>query len=147
MNHDKSSLLDIYLCNFPERAKNAENFLNTLSEHEGVRVVIHPKSDIKSPNTFLRRDYRNCTFNVLQPMVDMNLNLQTLFNDLDPDTIADKLMSGLKEITDSVVVKKRVQKRERGSPFWNSTLEEEQKNLKELDKKARRTGETRRGEE
>merc|ERR1712081_89206 len=99
-----------------------------------------PKSEVKSPNTFLLRSYRDCTFNVLQPLVDQNEKLQTLFSDLDPVIIAEKLMTGLKEVTDPVIVKKRVQKRERGSPFWSSTLEEERKKLKILDSNARTTG-------
>merc|ERR1711954_605256 len=136
----KSSLLDIFFCNFPKRVKNMENFLNTLSEHEGVRCVVHPKTEIKSPNTFLMRNYKDCTFNILQPMVDENVKLQTLFSNLDPVTIAEKLMTGLKEVTDPVIIKKRIQKRERGSPFWSSTLEEERKKLKILDSKARTSG-------
>merc|ERR1711954_170523 len=136
----KSSLLDIFFCNFPERVKNTVNFLNTLSEHEGVGCVVHPKTEIKSPNTFLMRSYKDCTLKILQPMVDKNINLQTLFSDLDPVTIADKLMTGLKEVTDPVIIKKRIQKRERGSPFWSSTFEDERKKLRILDSNARESG-------
>ena len=63
-----------------------------------------------------------------------------MFSDLDPVTIADKLMTGLKEITDPVICKKRIQKRERGSPFWSAELEDERKNLKILDTIARESG-------
>ena len=123
----KSSLLDLYLTNIPDRLKNVSNFLNTLSEHEGVRVFVNVKSKVRQQKSFILCNYSNCTFNILQPMVDENIKLQTLFSDLNPVCIAEKLMTGLKEVTDLVIVKKRVQKRSRGVPFWSPELEEEQK--------------------
>merc|ERR1711954_627910 len=45
----RSSLLDLFLTNIPERVTNVENFVNTLSEHEGVRCTLQTKSIIKNP--------------------------------------------------------------------------------------------------
>ena len=104
-----SSLLDLVFSNIPERITNIENFFNTLSEHEGVRCVVHTKSQVRAPNTFILRDYNLCTFNNLQPLVDSSEPLQSLFTESDPEVIADTLMKGLKDITDLTVLKRKVQ--------------------------------------
>merc|ERR1712081_16200 len=86
------------------------------------------------------RDYSDCKPDILQHLVDMNENLQSLFSELDPERIADKLTQGMKEITDITVKKRRVQKRERGVNFWNASLEEERKALKTQNKLAIESG-------
>ena len=92
-----------------------------------MRIVIHLKSDAKAPNSFVMRDYSACTFSTLQPLVDGNEKLQSLFTNLEPEIIAEKLLTGMKEVTDVAISKRRIQKRERGVPFWNANLEEERK--------------------
>ena len=118
-----SSLLDLYLANILERIKNIENFTNTSSEHDGVRCVLHLKGDISVSRSYLYRDYRMCTFNNVQPLVDSSHRLQSLFNDSDPEVIAEKLILGMKEITDCTVSKKRVQPKSCCVPYWNANLE------------------------
>ena len=83
-----------------------ENFLNAMSEHEGVKCVLHAKPPIKHPESRDVRDFSMATFNIMQPMVDTNRNLQSLFCDKNPEMIADKLVKDLKEITDVVIIKK-----------------------------------------
>ena len=46
-----SSLLDLFLTNIPERATNIENFTNITSEHEGVSMILHTKTQIKKPKS------------------------------------------------------------------------------------------------
>ena len=72
----KSSLLDLYLSTIPERIKNVENVMNTLSGHEGIRCVVQLKGDFRKANSFALRKFTNCTFNVMQPMVDESVKLQ-----------------------------------------------------------------------
>merc|ERR1711954_5458 len=106
-----SSLLDIFLSNIPERISGIKNFYNTMSEHEGVICTLMTKTPVKDVKSILLRDYKLATFDIIQPMIDNNSNLQSLFSDQDPEVIAKKLVDGVKEITDVVVVKKRVQAR------------------------------------
>ena len=134
-----SSLLDIFFSNIPERVSNIENFVNTLSEHEGVKCIVNMKTGIRTNTSFLLRNYRDCSFNILQPLVDVNHNLQLLFSDLDPEVIANKLLNGLQEITDLTMKKKSVQTRARGVPYWSASLEDERKRVTELNKTALET--------
>ena len=66
----KSSLLDLYLTNIPERLNNLENVLNTISEHEGVECTVMLKSPCKNVKSMLIRNYQAATFNLMQQMVD-----------------------------------------------------------------------------
>ena len=45
--HSVSWLLDLYLTTIPERIKNIENVMNTLSEYEGIQCIVHLKGDFK----------------------------------------------------------------------------------------------------
>ena len=72
-------------------------------------------------------------------MVDTNKKLQSLFADLDPDVIGEKLVSGMKDITDAVVMKKRIQTRKHINQFWTKELEEGREKLKNLNTIAIRT--------
>merc|ERR1711954_538475 len=129
---NRSSLLDLYLSNVPQRVSNMENIMNTTSEHEGVRCILLLKSSIRQGKSFLKRDFRNCTYNLMQPLVDSNFKLQSLFSDRNPEIIADKLGEGLKEITDLLVVKQQIQQRSRGSHYWCSKLKKEREKVKSL---------------
>merc|ERR1711954_293953 len=73
----KSSLLDLFLSNIPQRISNLENILNTTSKHEGVKCLIGLNSSIRQCRTFIQRDYRSCNFNVMQPLVDKSIKLQS----------------------------------------------------------------------
>merc|ERR1711954_485092 len=104
-----SSLLDLFLSDIPKRISGVKNFYNTISEHEGIMCTLLTKTPIMAAKSLLLRDYRLATFEVMQPMVDVSEKLQGLFSDSDPEVIAKKLVDGIKEITDKVVIKKRVQ--------------------------------------
>ena len=129
-----SSLLDLFLTNVPERATNIENFNNITSEHEGVSMILHTKSQIKKPKSRVIRRYENATFETMQPLIDENIKLQSLFSDHDPEIIANKLIDGLKDITDIVVSKQRIQVKNRGVLYWNKDLENEKKEVEKLNK-------------
>merc|ERR1711954_349526 len=108
-----SSLLDIFISNIPERISGIENFYNTMSEHEGVMCTILTKTPIKETKSILLRDHTLVKYEIIQPMIDSSQLLQSLFSDQDPDLIAKKLVDGVKEITDVIVTKKRIQARSR----------------------------------
>merc|ERR1712081_132374 len=59
-----SILLDLFLTNIPERIRNVENFASLLSDHDGVKCVLHLKSDLKIAKSFIIRDFSRCSFNV-----------------------------------------------------------------------------------
>merc|ERR1711954_467709 len=109
-----SSLLNIFMSNIPERITGIKNFYNTMSEHEGVMCNILTKTPAKEVKSILLRDYTLATYNNIQPLIDSNEKLQGLFSDSNPETIAQKLVDGVKEITD-VVVRKKEYKKEKES--------------------------------
>merc|ERR1711954_112152 len=76
----------------------------------------------------------------MQQMVDDSLDLQSLFNDLDPNVIATKLVNGMKAITDVVVDKTRIQIKNRGVKFWSRELEDEREHVKRMKKRAINSG-------
>ena len=98
--------------------------------------MVHTKTVLRQCRSFLRRDFRRCTFNTMQPLVDGSVKLQSLFNHRDLEVIADLLTGGLKEITDLLVTKSRVQQWKRSVPHWNNNLEQERLKVKSLNTKA-----------
>merc|ERR1711954_19891 len=88
-----------------------------------------PVKDVKS---ILLRDYKLATFSHIQPMIDASEKLQSLFSDSDPEIIAQRLVDRIKEITDRVVIKKRVQAKKQGYEYWNEELETERKKVAAL---------------
>merc|ERR1711954_199277 len=72
----------------------------------------------------------------MQPLVDINKKLQSLFSDHNSNIIATKLVEGLNEVLDLLIKKKRLQKRSRGVPFWCQKLEKERNEVKALNTKA-----------
>ena len=75
----------------------------------------------------------------MQGLIDQSENLQSLFNDRDPDIIGDKLIAGFDEITNLVITKKRIQVCNRGAKFWSKLLENERKTVAGLNTQAIRT--------
>merc|ERR1711954_278324 len=92
------------------------------------------KTPVLAAKSSLLRDYRLARFEVMQPLVDKSEKLQSLLSDSDPEVIANKLVDGIKEITDKVVIKKRVQARKRGYEYWNEELETERRKVAQLHK-------------
>ena len=129
-----SSLLDIFASNIPERISEIENFYNTMSEHEGVSCTVLTKTPVKEAKSILLRDYTLVKFEIIQPMIDNSQLLQSLFCDQDPELIAKKLVDGVKEITDVIVTKKRIQARSRKYEYWSRELESERVNVAALHK-------------
>ena len=68
--------------------------------------------------------------------MDINENLQSLFSDHNAEVIASKLVNGLNEVIQILLKKKRVQKKNRGVPYWSNKLEKERMKVKELNQKA-----------
>ena len=135
----RSSLLDLFLTNVPDRIVDIDNVLNTLSEHQGVICTILTKTPCKLSKSILIRNYANATFRNMQGLIDQSENLQSLFNDRDPDIIGDKLIAGFDEITNLVITKKRIQVCNRGAKFWSKSLENERKTVAGLNTQAIRT--------
>merc|ERR1711954_191890 len=106
-----SLLLDLYLTNIPERVKGVKNFHNTMSEHEGVACTLLTKTPVMAAKSVLLRDYRLANFATMQPLIDQSKKLQSLLSNSDPEEIATKLVDGIKEVTDIVVIKKTVQEK------------------------------------
>merc|ERR1711954_307349 len=137
-----SSLLDIFLSNILERISGIKNFYNTMSEHEGVMCTLMTKTPVKEVKSILLRDYKLATFDIIQPMIDSNSNLQSLFSDQDLEVISKKLVDGVKEITDAVVIKKRVQARKRRYEYWCQDLKSKRIQVAALHKESISTKKT-----
>ena len=97
-------------------------------------MILHTKTQIRKPKLRVISRYDNATFDIMQPLIDNNYKLQSLFGDQDPETIAEKLIDGLKDITDEVVSKKRIQTKNRGVLYWDKDLEKEKKEVDRLNK-------------
>merc|ERR1711954_572214 len=89
---------------------------------------------VKEAKSILLRDYTLVKFEIIQPMIDSSLLLQSLFSDQDPEIIAKKLVDGVKEITDVIVTKKRIQARRKKYEYWCRELENERINVAALHK-------------
>merc|ERR1711954_519737 len=135
----RSSLLDLFLTNVPDRVVDVDNVLNTMSEHQEVICTLLTKTPCKLSKSILIRNYANATFRNMQGLIDQNDNLQSLFNDHDPDVIGEKMIAGFNQITDTVVTRKRVQVCNRGVKFWSKSLETERKIVAGLNTQAIRT--------
>merc|ERR1711954_43755 len=107
-----------------------------MSEQEGVMCTLLTKTPVKDVKSILLRDYKLATFDNIQPMIDTSFKLQSLFGDYDLEVIAQKLVDGVKEITDAVVIKKRVQARQRRYKYWSHDLDSERKQVAALHKES-----------
>merc|ERR1711954_345293 len=100
------------------------------------------KTPVKDAKSILLRDYTLVKYEIIQPMIDNSQLLQSLCGDQDPELIAQKLVDGVKEITDVIVTKKRVQARSRKYEYWNEDLEKEREEVAALHKLSVETKDT-----
>ena len=94
-----------------------------MSEHSGVKLKIDLKANLRQKQFFIKRNSRNFTWVNIEKDVYENNNLQSLFNDSDPDIISEKLLRGLNTIIKKHIDIKRVQIKNNTVPYWNQTLQ------------------------
>lgn len=82
-------MLDVFLVDKPERASNIKNVVNILSEHEGVFMLYEVKVQLRCNQFIKTQKYRNFTWENVEKDVLENDDLQTSFQDPDPDKIAE----------------------------------------------------------
>ena len=86
------------------------------------------------------KDYRGMSWESLQPLVEINEDLNSLFSESDPDIIADKLLNGLNQVIKELIIIKRVQLNSKAAPYWNSELEDSRTSVKTKMRTAHITG-------
>ena len=120
----KSSLLDLFFTDKPHRVTKVENTVNILSEHEGVIMHFDCKAQMRQKQFFIKRDYRNLTWENIENDVNHNPDLQSLFSENDPEKITEKLLRGLNSVIKKHIKIKRVQITNNMCPYWNTNLAE-----------------------
>ena len=137
----RSSLLDIFFSNCPNLIDGVQNMVNTLSEHDGVRVNFHTSEIISKPLFTTRRIYKNVTHDKLLEILDekRNSKIQSIFSSQDPDRIASTILEELNNALKNLMVIKKEQTKKHKTPFWNSRLEAQRKQIIFLTKHAQNT--------
>ena len=122
MQNQRSSLLDLILYNDPQSISNISNIKAGISDHDAVICELSCKDVEVIPQFYIMRDYRDVNASNMIPLIDNDDELQTLFNDRDADTIAEKLNNGLNNIVKKLMKKKRIQNRKNKYDFDDKEL-------------------------
>ena len=136
----KPSLLDLFLLDNPQQVVSCSNVTNILSEHAGVLLTINIDLKHRKPQFITIRNYKNITWEKIEPLLDKENSLQDLFNEKDPDIIAVKLLAGLNKIVSTLAPKKRIQLKKSSTPYWNQELSDSLSEVKEMMRIARESG-------
>ena len=74
-----------------------------LADHDAVVCQINCSEVEMLSQFFISRNYKNINAGNILPLLDQDLELQSLFSDMDPDTIAHKLNNGLNNIAKNLI--------------------------------------------
>ena len=97
----KKSLLDLFLLDHPQHVLSCKNVINITSKHAGVLLQMNLNLEIQKQQFITVRNYRNITWENIEPILANDNDLNTLFSNTDPDIVADKLLRGLNNIVNS----------------------------------------------
>ena len=136
----KSSLLDLFYTDRPERVSNVQNVTNICSEHDGVSMTYDMKVCIRSPQFQVIRKYQNFVWTNVETDIQTDADLQSLFSETSPDVIAAKLLRGLNRVIRKHVFIKRIQIKKSSCPYWNEQLSESLAKVKQANKVSNVTG-------
>ena len=101
----RRSLLDLYTVDNSHLITKTENVTNILSEHSGVTIDIILSLKTAKKQFLMMRNCKNVNQENLEPLIKNNEDLNTLFNEEDPDTITEKLLRGLNNVLKELVPK------------------------------------------
>ena len=77
------------------------------------------------------RDYSCNNWTNLEPLINQNDELNSMFGEQDPDVLADKILTGLNKVVKELITIKRVQKKKNSLPYWTNQLTISQKLVKD----------------
>ena len=134
----RSSLLDLFFTNVPGIIDGIQNAVNTLSEHDGVRVNLHTSEILNKTQFTTRRIYTQVTHDRLLEILDesRNAKIQSIFSSQDPEYIASTLLEELNGALKNLMKIKKEQVRRYKTPYWNNKLEAQRKKISFLTKQA-----------
>ena len=107
--NQRSTLLDLFYVNSPEKCTDIRNGANSTSEHDYVVMTVQNQSIIRKKQFYMTRDTRNLVYANLEHMINNSEDLQSLFSEDDPDEIAEKYINGWNAIIEELAPLKRVQ--------------------------------------
>merc|ERR1711954_337870 len=86
----RSYLLDLFFSKVPGIIDGVQNIVNTLSEHDRVRINLHTSERLHKPQFSTKRIYKNVTHDRLIEILDKTRNrkIHSIFHNQDPNYIA-----------------------------------------------------------
>ena len=118
----RKSLLDLFVLDNPQLVMNCINIVNIMSEHAGVSMTINVALKKKNQQFITTRNFKNLTWENLEPKIQEEKSLNDLFATQDPDIVAENLLSGLNKIINKLAPPKRIKINKNSTPYWTSDL-------------------------
>ena len=129
--HNNSSLLDLILANDPTNIKKIKNIKTGLSDHDGLSFELTCTDVDMQPQFFIHRDFSQLTSSNIMPLVDNDMELQSIFSETDVNIIAQRLNHGLNEIAKKLIIKRRIQNNKKSEDFDDKELRARRKTIKQ----------------
>ena len=82
------------------------------------------------PQFYIARDYSQICANIIMPLIDISEPLQTLFTNNDANVIATKLNTGLNEIAELLITKRKRKNSKEKKSFYDQDLREARREIK-----------------
>ena len=118
----RKSLLDLFVLDNPQLVMKCINVVNIMSEHAGVSMTINVALKKKNQQFITTRNFKNLTWENLEPKIQEEKSLNDLFATQDPNIVAENLLSGLNKIINKLAPPKRIQINKNSTPYWTSDL-------------------------
>ena len=118
----RDSLLDLFLTNIPKKIDTIKTERCQIADHSSVSLQIHAKDIIRRPKMRKIRKWKNIEPEILNAMIDVNENLQSLFKYEDPDKIANILVEEYNRIINTLAPEKIINVTKEDIPYINKEI-------------------------
>ena len=117
-----NKIIDHFTCNF-KNDLSIDNYTiqNSLSDHN---MIITSINDTHIRNQFVLKEYKSTDYEKIKTDLSSKLNKSNIFNETEPDKIANELTDMLKEVIrkNTKIVKLRIRQENAVCPWYNSKV-------------------------
>ena len=105
----RSTLLDLWLSNCPEKCTEMKNIVNISSQHEGVKLILKIKGAIVKKQFAVVRSFKRLNASNILYELEKIGNFDDEMESNDPEIIADGVKAKLNQVIEKLAPRKRIQ--------------------------------------
>ena len=128
---NKSSLVDIFLSNSPNKIDGVEYVPNSLSEHEAIMISLFTDDIQVQPQFFSSCNFSDVNWNNLEPLINNSEKLNDMFHSRDPDVIASSIIEDTNRFIDILAPASRKQRTKHKNEGLSQEIRDFKKGLNE----------------